>query len=156
MKDKIIALICSLVIYFFPGCSWAANLSENYTEIGKSDVGILYVNLDNIQTLRKENTFFLVASVEERYTDKKFLEDIRKEEGLAQAAGMLTLYVFDNHCTNYSIAHQYIYDNENNICLDLGGDMVIRSVGNDKNLLKIYEVALKHIESKQKQNKKWL
>lgn len=156
MKEKILALLCSFIIYFFPSCSWAANHVSDYVEVGPSDVGTLYINLSAIQTLRKEDNFFLVTAVEERYKDPEFLADIRSSEGLENAMGMLTLYVFDNRGSQYSIAKQYIFDKDNNVCLDLGSNMSMQNVGTDKDLLKIYELSLKHIETKQKSNKSWI
>lgn len=157
MKEKILALICSLLIYLFPNSSWAASHISNYVEAGRTEVGSLYINLDNIQTVRKNNEFFLITSVEERYTDQKFLADIRQSEGLEKAVGMLTLYVFDNHGASYAIARQYIYDQENNICLDLGSNMQMQNVGTDRNLLNLYEVSLKSIERKQKSStNRWI
>lgn len=156
MKEKIFALLCSIIIYFFPSCSWAANNASNYVEVGPSGVGTLYVDLSAVQTLRKDGNFFLITAVEERYNDPEFLADIRSGEGLENAAGMLTLYVFDNRGSQYSIAKQYIFDKDNNVCLDLASNMNMQNIGNNKDLLKIYEISLKHIETKQKSSKGWI
>lgn len=149
MKKNIIAFLCAIAFCIFSFVSVAA--AATYAEAGKSDVGMLYVDLEQVQALRKDNSYFLITAVEERYTDQKFLTTLRQSEGLEKAAGMLTIYMFNNNGSSYSVAHQYLFDIDNNICLDLGGNLAVQDVGNDKTLLKIYEVSLKHIESKQKQ-----
>lgn len=148
MKNKFLALICGALLSFFPNCAWANNYEDNSVAVGKSDVGELYVDLDNVQILRKSNAAYLIASVEERYSDKKFMDEIRKKRGLENAVGTLTLYMFDNYGRTYCIVGKHIYDSNGNMCLDLGSDMTIKEVGRNEMLLKIYEVSLKSLEKK--------
>lgn len=150
MKKKILAFLCGALLSFFPSCTWAAEHAGNYIAVGQSNVGSLYVDLDNVKVVHGESAAFLIVAVEERYQDQGFIADIRSTEGLENAVGMLTLYMFDNFGRTYCIVAQHIYDDKGNICLNLGNDMEIKDVGNDKTLLKIYEVALKSMESKAK------
>lgn len=154
MKRKLLAILCSLILYFSPASSWAAE-QPNYIEIAPTEIGTLYVDLNQVQTMRKDNTYYLLTAVEERYSNEEFLADLRQEEGLENAAGMLSMYMFDNRGYSYCEFKKCIYDTDGKIILDFGGEMAMQQIGDNKTILDIYTVSLKHLEEK-KQTKRWL
>ena len=105
--------------------------------------------------MRKDNTYYLLTAVEEHYSNADFLDDLRQEEGLENAAGMLSMYMFDNRGYSYCEFKKCIYDTDGKIILDLGGEMGMQPIGDNKTILDIYTVSLKYLEEK-KQTKRWL
>ena len=80
MKRKLLAILCSLILYFSPASSWAAE-QPNYIEIAPTEIGTLYVDLNQVLTMRKDNTYYLLTAVEEHYSNADFIDDLRQEEG---------------------------------------------------------------------------
>ena len=129
--------------------------AQNLEQVGKTDVGILFVDTDNVQSVKQDGIFYLAVLAYEKFTDAEYLQALREDEDLAQATGAVYMYLFDNRGANYCIASHYIVDAETKICVDLGVDMRLQSCPGNKTLLEAYTKALKALENKNRWRKKW-
>lgn len=129
--------------------------AQNLEQVGKTDVGILFVDTDNVQSVKQDGIFYLAVLAYEKFTDAEYLQALREDEDLAQATGAVYMYLFDNRGANYCIASHYIVDAETKICVDLGVDMRLQSCAGNKTLLEAYTKALKALENKNRWRKKW-
>ena len=120
-------------------------LAQTLLEAGKTDVGVLYIDGDSINTVKKDGKYYLAVFAEEKYTDAEFLAVLRQGEDMQNAAGNISLYLF-NTCASYVI------DADGNVCADLGADTKLKAVGNNKTLRNVYTMALKILE---RQNRGW-
>ena len=155
MKWK--SIILSLVIilgslYFSMGSVQAQELKF----AGATDLGNLYVDTAKTSTVHKAGAYYLTVFAEERYTDKIFLQEIRKDEDLQNVVGAVYLYLFDNRGSSYCIAAHYLIDAKGKVCLDYGGDMQMKALSaKDKTMLNAYTLCLKALENKKRFQKKF-
>lgn len=123
---------------------------------GKTDLGILYVDIAKTSTVQKAGAYYLTVFAEERYTDKVFLQEIRKDEDLQNVVGAIYLYLFDNRGSSYCIAANYLVDDKGQVCLDYGGDMRMRKLtAKDTTMINAYTMCLKALENKKRFRKKF-
>ena len=114
------------------------SLAQTLLEAGKTDVGVLYIDGDSV------NTFF----AEEKYTDAAFLAALRQGEDMANASSSVNLYLFNTFGSEYFIGASYIVDDEGKVCADLGADTTPKEVGSDKTMRNAYTMALKILQRK--------
>ena len=127
------------------------SVAEAATEqrIGNSDYGIMYIYPDTVEAVKKDGRYYVVVSAEDRYTDKKFLAELRQGENMQNAVSTLCLYMFTNDGRFYCMPQRYLIDNEGKVCVDLGSDMQFRGI-DEKILTQVYTASLKVLESKQR------
>ena len=114
-------------------------LAQTLLEAGKTDVGVLY-------------KYYLAVFAEEKYTDAEFLAVLRQGEDMQNAAGNISLYLFNTYGSAYFIGASYVIDADGNVCADLGADTKLKAVGNNKTLRNAYTMALKILE---RRNRGW-
>lgn len=129
--------------------------AQNLEQAGKTDVGVLFVDTDNVQSVKRDGVFYLAVLAYEKFTDEEYLQALREDEDLAQAAGAVYMYLFDNRGANYCVASHYIIDGAGKICVDLGAAMQLQSCADNKTLVEAYTKALKVLENKNRWQKKW-
>ena len=56
--------------------------AQQLEKVGNTNVGILYIDTDSVQTIRKAEQYFLMVAAEEVFTDQQFLTSIRQDEDL--------------------------------------------------------------------------
>lgn len=116
---------------------------------GSTDLGTLYVDTAKTDTLEKAGTYYLAVFAEEKYTDKVFLAELRKDEDLVNVVGAVYLYLFDNRGSSYCIAANYLVDDKGKVCLDYGGDLQMkRLTSKDEAMINAYTLCLKALENK--------
>lgn len=118
-------------------------------KVGNSEYGVVYINPDTVEAVKRDNAYYLIVSAEEIYTDEKFLQQLRQGEDLQNAVSALDLYMFTNDGRFYCTPQRYIIDKDNNVCADLGGDMQMAAV-DEKIISDIYVSALKILENNQR------
>ena len=123
-------------------------LAQTLLEAGQTDVGVLYIDGDSVNTVKKDGYYYLAFFAEEKYTDQNFLTALRQGEDMANATSSVSLYLFNTFGSQYFIGASYIVDAEGKVCADLGADTEMKDVGNNKTLRNAYTMALKLLERK--------
>ena len=134
------AAMCAL-----PLPSWAQTA---LVEAGRTDCGVLYIEPDSVNAVKKDGQYYLAFTAEEKYTDADFLASLHEDEDMRSAVAAVYLYVFNTYGSEYFLGAQYIIDAEGKVCADLGSNTVMQSVGDDKTLKNAYTLALKAWERK--------
>ena len=127
-------------------------LAQTLLEAGKTDVGVLYLDGDSVNTVKKDGKYYLAFFAEEKYTDQKFLASLRQGEDMQNAVSGISLYLFNTFGSAYFIGASYVIDADGNVCADLGADTKLKAVGNNKTLRNAYTMALKILE---RRNRGW-
>ena len=155
MKWK--SIILSLAIILGSWCfSMGSIQAQELKFTGTTDLGNLYVDTAKTSTVYKSGAYYLTVFAEERYTDKIFLQEIRKDEDLQNVVGAVYLYLFDNRGSSYCIAAHYLVDAKGKVCLDYGGDMQMRKLtAKDTTMINAYTLCLKALENKKRFQKKF-
>lgn len=117
--------------------------------IAQTDIGTVYIDVDTIDTVKKDGNFYLIVSAEEHYKDSEFLTELRKGEDLQDVVSSLTLYMFTNDGRYYCTPQKYLIDSQAKVCADLGSNMQLQMI-DDKVISKIYTEALRVLEDKQR------
>ena len=78
-------------------------LAQNLLEAGKTDVGVLYIDSESVNTVKKDGKYYLAFFAEEKYTDQSFLASLRQGEDMAGAATAITRYLFNTFSNAYII-----------------------------------------------------
>lgn len=141
----VVFVICGLVYWFIP----IKEVQAQQQKVGKSDFGIVYIDTDTINTLKKDNSYYLIVSVEEIYTDKQFLQQLEQNEETKDAVSALDLYMFTNDGKFYCMPQRFLVDRDNKVCANLGSDMQMKAI-NKKIISDIYVSSLKFLENKQR------
>ena len=128
---------------------------QNLQKAGETDVGVLYVDVDSVQSLSKSGQLYLAVFAEEQYTDADFLNLLHEDESLQNAVGAMYLYLFNSNGTEYTKAAHYIIDKDGKMCLDMGGETAVQQTKGSKEMLNVYTKALDALNKKVQQNK-WL
>ena len=68
----LLVIVCGVLYWFRP----AKEVQASGQKVGNSDYGVVYINPDTVEAVQKDNVYYLVVSVEEVYTDEKFLEQL--------------------------------------------------------------------------------
>ena len=123
-------------------------LAQTLLEAGQTDVGVLYIDGDSVNTVKKDGYYYLAFFAEEKYTDQNFLAALRQGEDMANATSSVSLYLFNTFGSQYFIGASYIVDADGKVCADLGADTEMKDVGNNKTLRNAYTMALKLLERK--------
>ncbi|EFY05352.1 hypothetical protein HMPREF9443_00684 [Phascolarctobacterium succinatutens YIT 12067] len=145
---KLILLLIMLSIAAVGNC-------QNLQKAGETDVGVLYVDVDSVQSLSKSGQLYLAVFAEEQYTDADFLNLLHEDESLQNAVGAMYLYLFNSNGTEYTKAAHYIIDKDGKVCLDMGGETAVQQTKGSKEMLNVYTKALDALNKKVQQNK-WL
>ena len=155
MKWK--SIILSLAIILGSWCfSMGSVQAQELKFAGATDLGNLYVDTAKTSTVHKAGAYYLTVFAEERYTDKIFLQEIRKDEDLRNVVGAVYLYLFDNRGSSYCIAAHYLVDAKGQVCLDYGSDIQMKALSaQDKTMLNAYTICLKALENKKRFQKKF-
>ena len=123
---------------------------------GATDLGMLYVDTAKTGSVLKAGAYYLTVFAEEKYTDKVFLAELRKDEDLKNAVGAVYLFLFDNRGSSYCIAANYLVDEQGKVCLDYGSDMQMKKLtAKDTTMLNAYTLCLKALENKKRWQKKF-
>ena len=142
----IICMVCIVAII----CLYPHNkVQAQQQKVGNSDFGVVYINPDTVEAVQKDNVYYLVVSVEEVYTDKKFLEQLRSGEDMQEAVSALDLYMFTNDGRFYCTPQRFVIDKNSKVCADLGGDVQMKPV-DERIITDIYVSALKVLENRQR------
>ena len=145
---KLILLLIMLSIAAVGNC-------QNLQKAGETDVGVLYVDVDSVQSLSKSGQLYLAVFAEEQYTDAEFLKSLHEEESLQNAVSAMYLYLFNNNGTEYTVTAHYIIDRDGKVCLDMGGETAVQQTNGKKEMLNVYTKALDALNKKAQQSK-WL
>ena len=145
---KLILLLIMLSIAAVGNC-------QDLQKAGETDVGTLYVDVDSVRSLSKSGQLYLAVFAEEQFTDAEFLNSLREEESLQNAASAMYLYLFNNNGSEYTVAAHYIIDKYGNVCLDMGGETAVQQTKGKKEMLNVYTKALDALNKKAQQSK-WL
>ena len=148
VKDNIF-LAAVVFVAFIVAFLWlrpSDKVQAQQQEVGKSDFGTVYINTDTIDTVKKDNAFYLIVSVEEIYTDESFLQQLRQSEDTKDAVSALDLYMFTNDGRYYCMPQRYLVDKDGKVCTDLGSDMQMKPI-DEKIISDIYVKALKTLEN---------
>lgn len=155
MKWK--SIILSVVAFFSNLFSTPVDVQAQGLQMaGATDLGMLYVDTAKTDTLQKQGNYYLAVFAEEKYTDKVFLAELRKDEDLKNVVGAVYLYLFDNRGSSYCIAANYLVDEQGQVCLDYGSDMQMKILtAKDTTMLNAYTMCLKALENKKRFQKKF-
>lgn len=150
-------IILTLAIIFSGWCfSMESVRAQGLQLAGTTDLGTLYVDTSKTGTVEKQGAYYLTVFAEEKYSDKVFLTELRKDEDLQNVVGAVYLYLFDNRGSSYCIAAHYLVDDKGKVCLDYGGDMQMKALtAQDKTMLNAYTLCLKALENKKRFHKKF-
>lgn len=151
IKDNIflIVIACMIFVAIFIWLYPNNKVQAQQQEVGKSDFGTVYIDTDTIDTVKKDNTFYLIVSVEEMYTDEAFLQYLQQGEDTKDAVSAIDLYMFTNDGRFYCTPQRYLVDKDGKICADLGSDMQMKPI--DKKIISnIYTSALNFLKDKQR------
>ena len=148
LKDIMATCLTAAALCMLP----LPTLAQTLLEAGKTDVGVLYLDGDSVNTVKKDGKYYLAFFAEEKYTDQKFLASLRQGEDMQNAAGNISLYLFNTYGSSYFIGASYVIDADGNVCADLGADTKLKAVGNNKTLRNAYTMALKILE---RRNRGW-
>ena len=157
MAMKLKSIILSLSIIMGSLCFYMGNVhAQGLQFAGATDLGNLYVDTAKTSTLHKAGAYYLTVFAEEKYTDKVFLAELRKDEDLVNVVGAVYLYLFDNKGSSYCIAANYLVDSKGQVCLDYGSDMQMRKLtAKDTTMINAYTMCLKALEKKKRFQKKF-
>ena len=123
---------------------------DNFIYAGLTELGALYVDIENTSIVQKDGQQFLAVYAKEKFTDTVFSKLLRKDANLKNVVGSFTLYLFDNTCSNYCVAASYLIDKDENICLDYGSSLKMKELtAKDTAMLNAYTLCLKALELKQ-------
>lgn len=126
---------------------------DNLIYAGATDLGMLYVDVDKAGIVQKDGQYYLTVCAKEKYTDRVFLRTLRKDKDLKNVIGAVYLYLFDNKGSSYSIAANYLVDDQGKVCLDCGKDMQMKALAvDDTTMMNAYTICLKALELKQNEN----
>lgn len=103
----LIFVVCGCIYWFRPIKEVQAEVQPQLQEVGKSDFGTVYIDTNTIDTVKKNNVYYLIVSVEERYTDETFLQQLRQSEETKDAVSALDLYMFTNDGRYYCIPQRF-------------------------------------------------
>ena len=70
-------------------------LAQSLIEAGKTDVGVLYIDSESVNAIKKDGKYYLAFFAEEKYADQTFLASLRQGEGMQNAVSAVTLYLFN-------------------------------------------------------------
>ena len=153
-KSIILSIVTLFSIFFFAPTDVKAS---DLQLAGATKLGALYVDTDKTETLRKNDAFYLTVFAEEKFTDKAYLKELRKDEKLKDVVGAVYLFLFDNRGSSYCVAANYLIDGQGKVCLDNGSDMKMkRLTAKDKTMLNAYTLSLKELENQKRFQKKFL
>ena len=152
MAMKLKSIVLTLAIIIGSWCFCMGNVQAQGLQFaGTTDIGNLYVDTSKTSTVQKAGAYYLTVFAEEKYTDKIFLQEIRKDEDLQNVVGAVYLYLFDNRGSSYCIAAHYLVDAKGQVCLDYGSDMQMKALSaQDKTMLNAYTMCLKALENKKR------
>lgn len=155
MKWK--SIVLSVVAFFSNLFSSPGEVQAQGLQLaGVTDLGTLYVDTAKTETLHKNGAYYLTVFAEEKYTDKVFLAELRKDEDLKNVVGAVYLYMFDNKGSSYCVVANYLVDDKGNVCLDYGSDMQMkRLTAKDETMMNAYTLCLKALENKRRFQKKY-
>ncbi|MBR5589508.1 MAG: hypothetical protein IKW41_05090 [Phascolarctobacterium sp.] len=155
MKWK--SIVLSVVAFFSNLFSSPGEVQAQGLQLaGATDLGTLYVDTAKTETLHKNGAYYLTVFAEEKYTDKVFLAELRKDEDLKNVVGAVYLYMFDNKGSSYCVVANYLVDDKGNVCLDYGSDMQMkRLTAKDETMMNAYTLCLKALENKKRFQKKY-
>ena len=117
-------------------------LAQSLIEAGKTDVGVLYIDSESVNTVKKDGKYYLAFFAEEKYTDQTFLASLRQGEDMQNAVSAVTLYLFN------TFGNEYIIGSEGKVCADLGADMTPVDARNNATMRNAYTMALKILQRK--------
>lgn len=117
--------------------------------IAQTDIGTVYIDVNTIDTVKKDGNFYLIVSAEEHYKDSEFLTELRKGEDLQDVVSSLTLYMFTNDGRYYCTPQKYLIDSQGKVCGNLGSNMQLKMI-DDVVISKIYTESLRSLEDKQR------
>lgn len=123
-------------------------LAQTLLEAGKTDVGVLYLDGDSVNTVKKDGKYYLAFFAEEKYTDQNFLAALRQGEDMQKAVSGISLYLFNTFGSEYFIGASYIVDADGKICADLGANTTPQDARNNPTLRNAYTMALKILQRK--------
>lgn len=148
MKSAIIILLTLLMTFL----SCQSSYAQTMTTIGRTSNGELFLDEDSVQPLKKDLRLYLLFTVEEHYTNAKFLQNLRNSKSeLANVTRAAYLYLFTNDGLHYAIPKRMLLEDDGTVALDLGGSMKLQPV-KSKLLLSAYEKALQSLERQQMLN----
>lgn len=154
MKWK--SLILGVAVFFSSFFAFAEVYAQELQLAGATDLGKLYVDTTKTSTLYKTGVPYLTVFAEEKFTDKEFLAELRKDEDLKDVVGAAYLYLFDNKGSSYCVAASYLVDAKGKVCLENGGDLQMKKLTvKDKTMLNAYTLCLKALENKKRWQKKF-
>ncbi len=134
-----------LSLLFFP--SRTANAEAGLQKVGEGDAGTVFLLPDTVQILSRGEARYLLAAVEEQFTDEAFLSDLHSTAGMEAAASEWKLYMFTSDGRYYCTPQRYLLDTQGNTCVDLGSNMQLSMIDN-KLTADIYTAALRVLEGK--------
>lgn len=146
--QKITGLLCGLVAVVLPLAgpdtvqAAVPAPAVNWVRIGGSMVGELYADRDSLQPYTKDGSLYLGIMVQEKFTNREFLNIMRKNPGLEELTSSLTLYMFGVKERSYFIASQFYLDTHDMVCLDMGAEEYLRPVSSEKAVQMIFEYTL--------------
>ena len=152
----VVVIVCGTLIFF----SWknkaqadiAPYVPQNDTtgqiEVMDTDVGSIYIDRDSIQPMKKDNSLYLLVLAEEIYIDRDFLQNLRAGENLQNVVACSTLYMFTSDGRYYATVKQYLIDDKNMVCADLGGSTELKSMADNEEALKVYTTALQILDKR--------
>ena len=138
--------VCSMITMIYPDKTVYASEEQ---KVSNSDYGEMYIYPDTVEAVKKDDRYFVIVSTEDKYTDEKFLAQLRQGENMQNAASTLCLYMFTNDGRFYCMPQRYLIDSEGKVCADLGSDMQFRAI-DEKILTDVYTAALKVLEDKKR------
>lgn len=141
----LVFIICGCIYWFKP----VKEVQAQQQQVGKSDFGIMYIDTDSVDIVKKDNMYYLIVSAEEVYTDEQFLQKLRQSEEMKEAVSVMNLYMFTNDGRFYCTPQRYAVDKNGKVCANLGSDMQMKPI-EEKILLDVYTNALKILEDKQR------
>ena len=148
MKRKFLVWLVLFLIVLSSTCFAASN---NLVKIADTSNGKIYVDIESVSAITKDNQIYMLVVMEEHYKNSQYLAKLRQSNPkLKQASMRVFLYMFNNNGTQYCVPSRFMADVEGKVCLDLGADMVMKPVNKSITLIKTYEMGYSVLERKQK------
>ncbi|MDO5787565.1 MAG: hypothetical protein Q4P09_07660 [Phascolarctobacterium sp.] len=144
---KLFLWILNIIVAIWPVEANASNL----VQAGKTDCGMLYVDIDTVEVLKKDSQYFLLFAAEEKFTDTEFLQALHSDEDLATVTSAYYLYMFNSSGIEYYLLNKYLLDDAGKVVVDLSEEakaIVLRR--EDIALLRAYAISLKVVDKKKK------
>ena len=91
-------------------------LAQTLLEAGKTDVGVLYIDSESVNTVKKDGKYDRAFFAEEKYTDEAFLAALRQGEDMQNAVSGISLYLFNTFGSEYTIGASYVVDAGRKLC----------------------------------------